>query len=111
MVVLGRGEAKAVVSEEAVLQALRDVYDPEIGVNVVDLGLVYRLEIVDDKVDVDLSMTTPGCPAIGSILETADMAIRQVPGVKDVHVELVWDPPWTPDRMADDVKRALGFPV
>jgi metal-sulfur cluster biosynthetic enzyme len=101
----------AVVTEEAVLQALRDVYDPEIGVNVVDLGLVYRLEINQGNVDIDLSMTTPGCPAIGPMLEMADRAVRQVPGVKDVHIELVWDPPWTPDRMSDDVKRALGFPV
>jgi metal-sulfur cluster biosynthetic enzyme len=100
-----------VVTEEAVMQALRDVYDPEIGVNVVDLGLVYRLDVVGDNVDVDLSMTTPGCPATGMIVETAEMAIRQIPGVNQVHVELVWDPPWTPDRMADDVKRALGFPV
>jgi metal-sulfur cluster biosynthetic enzyme len=99
------------VTEESVLQALRDVYDPEIGVNVVDLGLVYRVEVHGGNVEVDLTMTTPACPAYGMLTETAEQAIRSIDGVENVHVELVWDPPWTPDRMDDDIKRALGFPV
>jgi len=99
------------VTDEAVTQALRDVYDPEIGVNVVDLGLVYRVEVHGENVDVDMGMTTPACPAADMLVETAEQAIRAIDGVREVHVELVWDPPWTPDRMDDDIKRALGFTV
>jgi FeS assembly SUF system protein len=97
------------VTQEQVLDALREVYDPEIGINVVDLGLVYRVEVHGGNVDVDLTMTAPGCPVYGPMVEMAEEAIRSVPGVRDVHVQLVWDPPWTPDRMAEDVRRALGF--
>lgn len=99
------------VNEDSVMQALRDVYDPEIGVNVVDLGLVYRVEVHGGNVDVDLTMTTPACPAYEMMTETAEQAIKSIDGVQNVHIELVWDPPWTPDRMDDDIKRALGFSV
>lgn len=97
------------VTEEAVQEALRQVDDPELGVNVWDLGLVYRIEIEDDRVEIDLTMTTPGCPAAGVILRNAEQAIRSVPGVKDAHVDLVFDPPWTPARMTDDIRQAFGF--
>lgn len=99
------------VDEEAVRSVLRDVYDPEIGINVLDLGLVYRMEVVGDSVDIDMTMTYPGCPASGMIAEQAEAAIGSIPGVKNVHIELVWDPPWTPEKMTEDIRRALGFPV
>lgn len=99
------------VDEEAVRSVLRDVYDPEIGVNVLDLGLVYRLEVLGGNVDIDMTMTYPGCPASGMIAEQAEAAIRAVPGVQNVQIELVWEPPWTPEKMTEDIRRALGFPV
>ena len=99
------------VTEDNVMQALRDVYDPEIGVNVVDLGLVYRVEVHGGNVEVDLTMTTPACPAYEMLTDTAEQAIKSLDGVQNVHVELVWEPPWTPDMMDDDIKRALGFTV
>jgi metal-sulfur cluster biosynthetic enzyme len=99
------------VTEESVMQALKDVYDPEIGVNVVDLGLVYRVEVHGGNVEIDLTMTTPACPAYEMLTDTAEQAIKSLDGVQNVHVELVWEPPWTPDMMDDDIKRALGFTV
>ena len=99
------------VDEESVRAVLRDVYDPEIGINVVDLGLIYRLEVLGDHVDIDMTMTYPGCPASTMLVEQAEAVIASIPGVRNVHVELVWDPPWTPEKMPEDIRRALGFPV
>lgn len=97
------------VTEDQVLEALRDVYDPEIPVNVVDLGLVYGLEIRDNKVYVQLTMTAPGCPF--HVQLTADARDRILEGTEaeDAEVEIVWDPPWTPDMMTEEGKAALGW--
>lgn len=97
------------VTKEQVLAALKQVKDPEIPVNVVDLGLVYRLDILDDGlVEADMTLTAIGCPAAPEIIEAARTAIESVDGVREARVNLVWTPPWTPELMSDRAKRALG---
>jgi FeS assembly SUF system protein len=92
------------------VKALKTVYDPEIPVNIYDLGLIYRLD-VDDKgeVEVDMTLTAPGCPVAQTFPGTVESALRQVPGVSEARVELVWDPPWSQDRMTDAAKLELGL--
>ncbi|MBX6342702.1 MAG: metal-sulfur cluster assembly factor [Thermomicrobiaceae bacterium] len=98
------------ITEDAVRAALREVYDPELGVNVVDLGLVYGIAIEGRRVTVTMTLTTPGCPLHDSIAEAVDQAVRYiVPGVEAVEIDLVWDPPWHPDMMTEDGKRELGW--
>lgn len=94
----------------AVIEALRTVYDPEIPVNIYDLGLVYGLD-VDEKgaVAIRMTLTAPGCPVAQTFPCTVECTVREVPGVSDAKVELVWDPPWTRDRMSDAVKLQLGM--
>lgn len=97
------------VTKELVLKALEDVYDPEVGLNVVELGLIYDIQINGDSVYVKMTLTAPGCPLHESIRSGAENAIRNIPFVKEVKVELVWDPPWTPDRMTESAKAKLGY--
>ncbi len=96
-------------TKEEVVDALREVEDPELGMDIVELGLFYDAEIEGSKVRVTHSLTSMGCPAGPMIMEDIDRVVRQIPGVDDVDVELTWDPPWTPDRMSDDAKFILGF--
>lgn len=96
------------VTEEQVKAALKTVKDPEIPINLVDLGLIYKVELDDDVVHVDMTLTTMGCPVAGEIVQMAKMAVESVEGVKEAHVNLVWSPPWNADRMSDRAKRALG---
>ena len=92
-----------------VREALRLVIDPEIGVNIVDLGLVYRVDVTDGNVHVDLTMTTPACPLSEYVTTQAEATIwQQVPGVRAVDVQLVWEPEWHPDMMSDEARRQLG---
>lgn len=97
------------VTEDQVIEVLRDVYDPEIPVNVVDLGLVYGLEIKDNKVFVQLTMTAPGCPFHGQLTADAYDRIMEGTEAEAAEVEIVWDPPWTPDRMSEEGKAQLGW--
>ncbi len=96
-------------SKNDVMDVLRQVEDPELGMDIVDLGLLYEVEVEDSKVKVLYSLTSMGCPAGPLIAQDIDDAIRQVEGVEDVELELTFDPPWTPDRMSDDAKFILGF--
>ena len=96
-------------TKEEVLELLRTVEDPELGMDVVDLGLVYEVEIVDTTAKVLYGLTSMGCPAGPLIAQDMDNAIRQVEGIENVELELTFDPPWTPDRMSDDAKFILGF--
>lgn len=99
-----------VPDESAVWEALRGVTDPEIGENIVDLGLVYRVACEPAGVQVDLTMTSPACPHSGVMVEEAEQAIREAcPGVRDVRVQLVFDPPWTPERMSEAVRGRFGW--
>ncbi len=97
------------VTREQVLEALRDVYDPEIPVNVVDLGLVYGLDVKDGNVSVKMTLTFPGCGMGPYIAQQAEWRIAELEGVEDVQVELVFDPPWTPDMISDEGKKLLGL--
>ncbi len=96
--------------EERVIAALKTVYDPEIPVNIYELGLIYDLHIdQDNKVFITMTLTTPGCPVAGSMPGMVEQAVRNVEGVSDVEVELVWDPPWTIDRMSEEARLTLGM--
>ena len=96
-------------SKDEVVEALREVEDPELGMDIVELGLMYDVEVEGPKVKVIHSLTSMGCPAGPMIQEGIHDAAASVPGVEDVEVELTWDPPWTPDRMSEDAKFILGF--
>src|SRR5437660_4565749 len=96
-------------TKDDVKEALRQVEDPELGMDIVDLGLLYDVEVNGPRVKVIHSLTSMGCPAGPMIMEDIDRVTRQVPGVEDVNVELTWDPPWTPERMSDDAKFILGI--
>ena len=97
------------LSEDQVRLALRRVKDPELNLNIVDLGLVYAIRVNGDAVEVDVSLTSPGCPAGPQILHEAEEQLRGLPGVGGVNVNLVWSPPWTPDRIEPRVRAYLGF--
>jgi metal-sulfur cluster biosynthetic enzyme len=96
-------------SREEVFEALRAVEDPELGMDIVDLGLLYDVEVEGPKVKVIHTLTSMGCPVGPMIQENVDQVVRALPGVEDVDVELTWDPPWSPEKMSDDAKFILGF--
>jgi metal-sulfur cluster biosynthetic enzyme len=96
-------------TKDDVIEALRQVEDPELGMDIVDLGLLYDVEIEGPKVKVIHTLTSMGCPVGPMIQEDIDRVTREVPGVEDVNVELTFDPPWTPEKMSDDAKFILGF--
>jgi metal-sulfur cluster biosynthetic enzyme len=98
-----------VPTKDDVIEALREVEDPELGMDIVDLGLLYDVEVEGPKVKVIHSLTSIGCPAGPMIQEDIHRVTSELPGVEDVEVELTWDPPWTPERMSDDAKFILGF--
>ena len=97
--------------EERVIEALRTVYDPEMPVNIFDLGLVYGLDVDAHagRVDIRMTLTAPGCPVAQTFPATVEEAVLYVSGVNEVHVELVWDPPWSRDRMSDAARLQLGM--
>ncbi len=95
---------------DQVVEALKTVYDPEIPVNIYDLGLIYQIDVdASGAVAVEMTLTAPGCPVAQTFPGTVEETLRAVPGVTDAHVELVWDPPWTQDRMTEEAKLELGF--
>ena len=96
-------------SRDEVMEVLRQVEDPELGMDIVDLGLLYEVEVADSTAKVTYSLTSMGCPAGPLIAQDIEGAVRQVEGIQDVELELTFDPPWTPDRMSDDAKFILGF--
>jgi len=99
------------VTEHQVFEALKDCYDPEIPVNLVDLGLIYDVKIIDDWVGVKMTLTTPGCGMSGMISQNVRNRVLKVPGVKEADVRIVWDPAWSPARMSPDAKKKLGMDV
>ncbi len=98
-----------VLGQEMVIEALKYVYDPEIPVNVVDLGLVYTVEVADGDVHVEMTLTAPGCGMGDYIAQQAEWRIAEIDDVEDVQVDMVFDPPWTPDMITEDGKRLLGI--
>ncbi len=101
---------KTLPTEEAVREALRAVDDPEVGMSVVELGLVYRIDVAPERVHVEMTMTTPACPMGDLITDNARRAVDAVvPQGVDVDVELVWEPPWTPELMSERAKQTFGW--
>ena len=96
-------------TDSDIREALRHVVDPEIGVNIVDLGLVYRIEVEGARARIAMTMTSPACPLVDYLKDLVTSAIRQhVPDVVDVDINLEWEPPWDPDMMSDEARRQLG---
>jgi metal-sulfur cluster biosynthetic enzyme len=96
------------LTDETVLKTLRHVVDPELGCNIVDLGLIYSVSIVDKTVKVVMTLTTPGCPMHESIRWGAQTALLHLPGVEEAEVEIVWDPPWHPSMMSEAGRNLAG---
>jgi len=101
--------ADPVVSDDQVRLALRRVKDPELNLNIMDIGLVYGISVEGAKVKVDMTLTSPGCPSGAEIMADADKEIRALPGVEDVEINLVWQPFWSPEKMEPRVRAYLGF--
>ena len=102
------------VTEQDVLSALKSCYDPEIPVNIVDLGLIYNVDFApasDDKQDVtvDMTLTAPGCPEHVNISMQVKSRLEQLPGIRNAAVNVVWTPPWTPERLSPDARKQLGI--
>ncbi len=97
------------VSIDQVKLALRKVKDPELNLNILDLGLIYAIDVDGSVVKVDMSLTSPGCPSGPEIMTNAEQAIRAIPGVSDVMINLVWSPYWTPDRIEPRIRAYLGL--
>ncbi len=95
--------------ETLILEQLKQIYDPEIPMNIVDLGLVYGFEWTGDDVKLKMTLTAPGCPVAGILADEIKTAIEKVPNVHAATVEMIWDPPWTPDRMSDFAKHQFGY--
>ena len=101
--------AEGTITAEDVKDALRNVYDPEIPVNVLDLGLVYDIQVDEGNIYVQMTLTAPGCGMGPMIAQQAEWAVSELEGVEDVEVEMVFDPPWTPDLITEDGKKLLGL--
>ncbi len=96
------------VTEEQVIEVLRECFDPEIPVNVYDLGLVYNIDVKDDTVFVEMTLTAPGCPVAGTMAPEIQMKLLGIEGVNDAQVEMVWEPSWTPDMIRPEGKEILA---
>lgn len=95
--------------QEAIIDAIKEIYDPEIPVNIYDLGLIYGVEVNDGHALVTMTLTTPHCPVAESMPGEVELRVGAVPGVGDAEVALVWDPPWGPDKMTDEARLELGM--
>lgn len=103
-------EGVDVATEESIVEALQTVYDPEIPVNIYDLGLIYKIDIADNgNINIDMSLTAPGCPVAGEMPGMVARAVEEVEGTGEIEVLLVWDPAWSPELMSEDAKLALGM--
>ena len=101
----------AEINKAEVMDALQECYDPEIPVNIVDLGLIYNIDIDDEagQVNITMTLTALGCPMAGEVVDEVQMRVGQVENVKSCKVEMTFDPPWSPDRMTEDAKWELGM--
>lgn len=97
------------LDDGAIIDALRQVIDPELMINIVDLGLVYAVNHGDDKVQIDMTLTSPACPAGPQIVQQAKMVLEKLPGITEAQIKLTMSPPWTPDRMTDEARDQLGI--
>ncbi len=97
------------ITQDQVKLALRRVKDPELNLNILDLGLIYEIKVEGNDVSIDMSLTSPGCPSGPEIMTEAEAQLKAMPGVGNVAMNLVWSPPWTPDRIEPRVRAYLGF--
>jgi len=104
-----QGHDPSLSLEEQIIEALRSVYDPEIPVNIYELGLIYDIDPTPEKVTIRMTLTSPGCPVAGSLPIEVQSKVRELEGVGSVKVELVWDPPWNPDMISEAGKLQLGI--
>jgi metal-sulfur cluster biosynthetic enzyme len=96
--------------EQALIyEKLKEIYDPEVGINIVDMGLIYSLDIADSKVEITMTLTSPGCPAGPQILSQVDSQVKTVDGIEDVDIKVVWSPPWSPDMLSEEARDQLGI--
>jgi metal-sulfur cluster biosynthetic enzyme len=95
--------------ERLITENLKQIYDPEIPMNIVDLGLIYGYEWTGDDLTLKMTLTAPGCPVAGILADEIKAAIEKVPNVKSAKVDMIWDPPWTPERMSEFAKRQFGY--
>lgn len=96
--------------QDQIISALRTVHDPEIPVNIFDLGLIYLIKITNSKhIHIEMTLTAPACPVAGSMPGAVERAVKRVPGIETVDVQLVWEPPWGPERMSDEARLELGM--
>ncbi len=102
-------ESSGDVLVDEIVAALRQIYDPEIPVNIYDLGLIYNVEVVSGHADVTMTLTTPHCPVAETMPGEVEMRVVSVPGVASADIHLVWDPPWDPGRMSDEAKLEMGM--
>ncbi len=95
--------------QEAIYEALKQVHDPEVGINIVDMGLIYGVDIDGAKVDLIMTLTSPACPAGPHILGQVDERLKEMDGVEDVDIRVVWTPPWSPDMLSEEARDQLGI--
>ena len=99
------------IDKEDIFLALSDVYDPEIRINIVELGLIYNVAIDDSTVDIEMTLTAPNCPASPEIKNNVVKTVKKLKGVKDVNLNVVWEPSWHPSMMSEEAKLDLGYDV
>ena len=98
------------VTSQQVLDSLKQCMDPEIPINIVDMGLIYGVNVTDDnKVDIKMTMTTRGCPLHETLVSDVKRYVNKVPGVSDINIEIVWEPPWTPEKMSEEGKKLINY--
>ena len=95
------------VTKEVVIEKLKQIYDPEIPVDIYNLGLIYRIEIEGNKINITMTLTAPGCPLAGTIAQEVENRLKELEGVEEVNVEIVWEPQWTIDRLTEEGKKKL----
>lgn len=97
------------VTKATIIETLKEVYDPEIPINIVDLGLIYDVQITENNVQIRMTLTAPHCPLAGFMQEDVRKKLEKIEGIGKVKVELVWDPPWSPERLSPDIKAEFGM--
>ena len=102
-------ESKNLISEEEIVKCIKTVMDPEIPVNLYDLGLIYSINIINNNVSIEMTLTNPNCPVAGQMPENVGKSIESINGIKSVEVKLVWSPPWNKNLMSEDAKLALDI--
>ena len=109
--ILVRNEGVVMATKGEVLDALTRVIDPEIGLNIVDVGLVYRVDTDNDHIEIDFTLTSPGCPLADTIVADIQREVSTATGIDNIEINLVWNPPWSLDFMSEEARLQLGYPI